>query len=1299
MLHPSWRFLKRLAVPTLCVVPAVFMARADYPTSLKALQPVGYWRLDETATVPNNVAFNSGTLGDIGPGYYLKDGTVNGAVIHPAPGALVAEPGNTAATFTGGQYIIVPNKPEYNLQGSFTIEAWIQPSADPTGLICPLSYAQSGSPRSGWFLYQNNVENQGWNFRMFQHSGLNRALDISGGAVPVTGTWYHIAISYDAAANLTILYVNGSSVASAAPVGYVPNIDGLFSIGARSDDGFGYEGALDEVALYDHPVPAATLLAHYNNGISSSPSQPYATLVKAEKPILYYRLDEPAFSIPSTLPSAINLGSYGAGGNATYDIGTTPGKTGVPGNGFPAGNNAVQLNGQNGSVIIPAGQPLNTDSVTYTAWVKPSGPQASFSAVLFQRGVNGGTTKATGFGFGDQQDIRMHWEDGEYGWIPGIPIPANVWNFIAAIVTPTNTTLFVNGTYASHDAVHAAHDFSSDPINIGLDPTGGRVISGWIDEVAIFDKSLTTANLLSLYAAAQLPPEISGQPVAPTGSVFEGASVQFSITAVGSLPLTYTWWKGSASVGTGTSLSFTNVTAGNSGTYVATVRNAYGTLTSAPVVLTVIAGPPVISKAPADATRYPGGTVSFQVAAGGSLPISYQWFHAGSAIAGATNKSVTIPNLIASDAGDYAVAVTNPYGSVTNHATLTLQAIAGSYLQQVLSSGAIAYWPLNENSGSTFTDLVGGYSGPLNATVATGLAGPTGTGFPTPNTGFGFNGTTSDLTAPALNINNNSVTITAWFQPTAAQQTSDVTGLVFSRGSLTTAAGLQFQKNGNLGYTWNNNADTYNWDSGLSPTIGSWQFVALVIEPTQATIYLDSGSGLQSAVNPVANFPEVFDGLLHFGTDPSGNRLFIGNLANVSFFGHSLTQAEVQKLVTAGTTGVFTPTPVAIGSNPLGFEGIAGDPFAMQVSATGSQPLSYQWQKNNQDIPGAIRATYSVGVSTTADSGNYHAVVSNGSTRVQSADAVVTIHAIPTYAVVTNELVLHLPFDSGYSDTSGKHNNGTPVGTPSIVAGKVGAGALHYHTEGVSGNITTTSYVELGSPSDLDFGPGDDFSVAFWVRFTGLSGDLPFLGNTLTSYQDTGIDFAPSYNQGSWSWYLKDYNPSAGTAGLYSPVQKNMNDGTWHHLVHVFSRSGNALTYLDGVKVNVTSISALADADFRIPNQTWEIGQAGGGNYQEPGSFDMDDMGVWRRALTDYEARSIYLAGNVGHSFDQAAPPTVTLTIQQSGNLIIIGYPTGTLQSSTSPAGPFTAVLGASAPTYTVVPSAGAPTLFYRVSF
>ena len=55
-------------------------------------------------------------------------------------------------------------------------------------------------------------------------------------------------------------------------------------------------------------------------------------------------------------------------------------------------------------------------------------------------------------------------------------------------------------------------------------------------------------------------------------------------------------------------------------------------------------------------------------------------------------------------------------------------------------------------------------------------------------------------------------------------------------------------------------------------------------------------------------------------------------------------------------------------------------------------------------------------------------VVSNSVTSVTSLPAVLTVMIPQSFANLTNGLVLHLPFDGNFNDTSGKGHNGAGVG-------------------------------------------------------------------------------------------------------------------------------------------------------------------------------------------------------------------------------------------------------------------------------
>ena len=70
------------------------------------------------------------------------------------------------------------------------------------------------------------------------------------------------------------------------------------------------------------------------------------------------------------------------------------------------------------------------------------------------------------------------------------------------------------------------------------------------------------------------------------------------------------------------------------------------------------------------------------------------------------------------------------------------------------------------------------------------------------------------------------------------------------------------------------------------------------------------------------------------------------------------------------------------------------------------------------------------------------------------------------------------------------------------------------------------------------------------------------------------------------------------------------------------------------------------------------IGQDTTGIYNEAGSADIDDLAIWRRALTAYESYSIYYAAtNSNSSFN--VPGTVALGISTVGTNIVLTWSPG----------------------------------------
>ncbi len=179
---------------------------------------------------------------------------------------------------------------------------------------------------------------------------------------------------------------------------------------------------------------------------------------------------------------------------------------------------------------------------------------------------------------------------------------------------------------------------------------------------------LATSNAFALYVPTV---SITSQPQAT--SVCDGANARLDVVAVPTPvggTLYYQWFKGTAALSDGPNISgsttasliLNGLTTADSGDYTCqiTVQPGGSRVTSAIAHIQVNSSP-VIASQPADAAACIGSSMSFSVSASGGA-LSYQWTKDGTALAGATNATLTINSVSAADAGVYTVSVRNSCG-------------------------------------------------------------------------------------------------------------------------------------------------------------------------------------------------------------------------------------------------------------------------------------------------------------------------------------------------------------------------------------------------------------------------------------------------------------------------------------------------------------------------------------------------------------------------------------------------------------------------------------------------------------
>lgn len=1301
------RLLGLLACAMLALSAKIAVS-ADYQSTVLSQGPVGYWRLNET-TQPQSgvVANNSGSLGSSENGAYI------GFPTRGLPGPFA---GSLALGLDGSaSYVSNPYQAAINTT-AFTFEIWANPAQVPKFAYLASS-VEVNSPRSGWYMAQDDGSTfghgNGFAVRLFKQDAANPSADLFATNDLPLGSWYHIVLTYDG--TTAKLYKNGVLASSVTTNAYVGNVDAPFTIGCRSSLNFFWPGKVAEVAEYNTALSAARVAAHYTAGTTAPAT--YAATVQADAPLVYQRYQEPAD------PPAANLGTAGTAANGLFIYDAQAGVAGPsspPYVGFEAANKAASFDGGGGVVRIPALN-LNTNTVTISGWVKAStdSEQTAAGLIVCDSGstyagltidaVNGGL--GLGYVWNNDPNTYNVSLSGDLG-LPTLPSSAdNQWAYVALIVQPNQASVFIcqSNNAASFAGVtnfttHVNQAFDG-PTLFGSD-AGQFNFSGGIDEVAIFNRALGVGELYTQYGAAVggVAPKIFSDLQGPSGSVAAGDPVVLTIDAGGTPALTYTWHKNGGTVATTSTGTYTIPTSAltDSGNYDVTISGVGSPAQSQTIAVSVVTPTtPAITGASGfkNRTIYPGGSILASITAtGGGL--KYQWYMNTAPISGATSSALSIPGVTTANTGNYSVSATNGVGSVSNgpfSITITNPA-AGSYEALIVTAAPEAWWRLDESTGTTnMFDGMGRHDGlytNLNNTtppIALGAGGALSSDADTAatfaNGALGIVPFSPDLNTPQFSVE-------AWVQtPTSGGDVVPLSSSIGANGFWEETIGGWWYGNCPLGYFGNNN----NVNVAAQVVPNQWTHIVITYDSTRVIsgqsfpfiLYVNGQTdGFVWGAAPENNSGPFIIGGRGVGGTAIADRLFNGPVDEVAVYKRLLSATEVSSHFNGrfGTTtapyfvGSFLPQTLTTGKS-----------ISYSTIVYGSTPITLQWYKGGSPIANATNTTFAITNTAVSDTATYTLWATNG-VGVASQSVNVTVLAATGYANVTNGLVLHLRFDGDTTDTSGRNNNGTPVNSPGFVTGLIGSQALSYATSTNNGIVDSSSYVVLGRPADLQLDSAS-FTISYWVNQTNgaENGDLPFIGTETNSANNPGWDLCPSYHAGGWQW---DLNDGVNNFDMNGP-NDSINDAQWHNFVLSVDRAGHvASSYLDGVLVAQTDITALGDIDNGGPVV---IGQDPTGLYPEAGGFTLDDVGMWRRALTPLEVAQIESAGRTaGHSFDTVSP-TVTLTISRSGSSVTISWTSGTLyQSDKIGAGAvWTPVAGASPPSYTA--GAGSGSKYYRV--
>jgi len=585
--------------------------------------------------------------------------------------------------------------------------------------------------------------------------------------------------------------------------------------------------------------------------------------------------------------------------------------------------------------------------------------------------------------------------------------------------------------------------------------------------------------------------------------------------------------------------------------------------TSSVIALTIHAAtvPLITGPTPTNVVTFVGDSRSFTVTENGTLPITNQWqFNNGGgyvSLTGKTNTTLALSNLQTTNSGNYQIVASNVVGSASSAVTLTVLpapaapvAANQAYFNLVYTNHPWAYWRLNETNDPTAVDAptytAYDYSGhgfdPVYGNAVTvsnvGPQAPTYPGMDTNELAVQTQASIANayLTPPALNLAGNSnVTFMAWINPNGSQ--ANYTGLLMNRGGADNGCGFGFiGVADHLGYTWNNNASaTYNWDSGLAVADNQWNFVAYVITPTNAVLYLGNLNGgttnFLQATHTLNHIAQTFaGGTLRLGGDANGlGNTFNGLLTEASLFTNAMTATQVQQyfLTGLGAQGLAPVISADVSGNAVANQYVGQD---LQVTAAGvgSPPPHNQWQAgtggvftdlvNGGAISGVNSGTLTINPTTFANSLDYRLVLTNAYGAATSSVYTVSLVAVPTNGAWT---ACYQVVNSGNGSYTGHGVLGTGgFWNPVSSGGQYTTGTFTSSSDYLD-NSSTHSGIQFaiqGQSRNADGGatyPSSNRQVLL-TQFVGIFGNTPN-GIVLSGVPNGTYNLAFHAQSGNWS--------------------------------------------------------------------------------------------------------------------------------------------------------------------------------------
>ncbi|MFB6180552.1 MAG: LamG domain-containing protein, partial [Candidatus Nanohalobium sp.] len=211
----------------------------------------------------------------------------------------------------------------------------------------------------------------------------------------------------------------------------------------------------------------------------------------------FYRLDRNVAENGGTV-----LDYSGNGLNGETNSSPSTGREGV------FSTNAFSFAGGTGEerVTVPNSEALEpTQEITVSLWVKRNGSQTDYAKPVWYGQNSQSPWGPYGFEMEGSSDTDIHWhialDDGNYYRTSPVTLNDGEWHHLVGTFNGTNQSVYLDGQLMDSQSVSGsiANYDNTYGLGIGDRYSGGQSFSGNVDEVRIYNRSLTSSEIRNLY--------------------------------------------------------------------------------------------------------------------------------------------------------------------------------------------------------------------------------------------------------------------------------------------------------------------------------------------------------------------------------------------------------------------------------------------------------------------------------------------------------------------------------------------------------------------------------------------------------------------------------------------------------------------------------------------------------------------------------------------------------------------------------------------------------------------------------